>query len=272
VLRVVVFLYCVVERVMSSDLVAEGWALGTSCLSPIPAGIIAALLLLYPISVKQVHPIVQIAICASLTTVGLSMLIAYFACGSTGDCTSCQHWVIGSTAVFSLVNIIVPVLGSVVGMGTAGGLLMNTLASSVSSTHWINLVMTAVGIAAGVSILFINREMILHWQLIAPPVVGGYLAAVALNTDEPALFYSVWSAAALISIALHVRRRRAVSWLEKKQAQAVHSKESQIVKVMRSADPKMDVDEFEKLKERLLEAVDGDREQVDRVVFGGGLY
>jgi hypothetical protein len=69
-----------------------------------------------------------------------------------------------------------------------------------------------------------------------------------------------------------MRRRRYNTWLERKKELAVHSKESQIVSVMRSANPDMQPDDFEKLKERLLGAVGGDREQVDRIVFGGGLY
>ena len=66
--------------------------------------------------------------------------------------------------------------------------------------------------------------------------------------------------------------RKVNTWLERKQDIAVRSKESQIVGVMRSANPEMTVEDFHKLQERLLGAVDGDREQVDRIVFGGGLY
>jgi len=175
------------------------------------------------------------------------------------------------------VNILIPVLGAIVGMGSASALVIDAIVSNLTESHPVRVASTAVAAIMGTSILFIQREMILHWQLFAPPVVGGYLAAIASvawfgNGQDSALLLSVWSAASLISIALHIRRRRVVSWLEKKQALAVHSKESQIVKVMRSADPKMDVNDFEALREKLLTAVDGDREQVDRIVFGGGLY
>ena len=60
--------------------------------------------------------------------------------------------------------------------------------------------------------------------------------------------------------------------MEQKQDLAVNSKESQIVQVMRHSNPTMTVEEFEKMKVRLLQVVDGDQEQADRVVFGGGLY
>lgn len=245
-------------------------------MGPIICGLIAALLLFYPISVKQVHPVIQIAICACLSTVGLSSLISFFACDNS-TCSSCHSWVAGSTFIFSLVaNVFFPVLGAVVGMGTAAGLIVDAIVSSIADSSFIQHMCIAIGVFGGVASLFAWRDLILHWQLFAPPVVGGYLAALAITTNEElntgVIFYSVWSAAVLISVALHIRKRRMSSWLEKKHAEAVYSKESQIVQVMRSADPKMNVDEFEKLKERLLAAVDGDREQVDRVVFGGGLY
>ena len=247
------------------------------CLGPIVCGVIASLLLFYPVSTKQVHPILQIAICTCLSTIGLSMLISFSTCDNS-ICSSCQSWTIGTTLVFALAtNVFFPVLGAVVGMGTAAGLVIDAIVSALfESSMFMQHFLVGCGIIAGVSSLFLWREMILHWQLIAPPIVGGYLASVAvtqmndMNTDI--VFYSVWLSAVLISVALHIRKRRVASWLEKKHAEAVYSKESQIVQVMRSADPKMSVDDFEKLKEKLLAAVDGDREQVDRVVFGGGLY
>jgi len=246
-------------------------------MGPIVCGLIASLLLFYPISLKQVHPIVQIAICACLSTIGLSTLISFSACDNA-TCSSCHSWVSGSTFIFSIAaNVFFPVLGAVVGMGTAAGLVVEAIVSSVSDSSFIQHLFVAIGSVAGIASLFVWREMVLHWQLFAPPVVGGYLASLAaLSTMEDVntniVFYSVLLSAALISLALHIRKRRVSSWLEKKHAEAVYSKESQIVQVMRSADPKMNVDEFDKLKERLLAAVDGDREQVDRVVFGGGLY
>jgi hypothetical protein len=176
------------------------------------------------------------------------------------------------------VNVVIPVLGAVVGMGTASGLLVNAFLSTLIDSGYIRTIAVGIAVIAGSTSLFVNRDMILHWQLFAPPVIGGYLAGLVAvewfgdSEGNDPLFYSVWFAATLISIALHIRRRRVVSWLEKKQAVAVHSKESQIVKVMRSADPKMNVDDFEKLRERLLGEVGGDKEQVDRLIFGGGLY
>jgi hypothetical protein len=244
------------------------------------AAIAASLLLGYPLYVKQVHPIVQILICMSQTTIGLYMLIVPFACtASDGLCSSsCRYWVIGIITLLSLVNVVIPVLGAVVGMGTASGLLVNAFLSTLIDSGYIRTIAVGIAVIAGSTSLFVNRDMILHWQLFAPPVIGGYLAGLVAvewfgdSEGNDPLFYSVWFAATLISIALHIRRRRVVSWLEKKQAVAVHSKESQIVKVMRSADPKMNVDDFEKLRERLLGEVGGDKEQVDRLIFGGGLY
>jgi membrane protein implicated in regulation of membrane protease activity len=148
---------------------------------------------------------------------------------------------------------------------------MSAVASSfVSST--VSAILVGLAAVSGAAVLFLFKEMFLHWQLVAPPVVGGYLAALACGFDEPIYSYAVWASLTLVSVALHVRRRKINTWLERKQDLAVHSKESQIVNAMRSANPALGVDEFEKLKERLLGAVDGDREQVDRIVFGGGLY
>jgi hypothetical protein len=246
------------------------------CMGPIVSGLVASLLLFYPISVKQVHPILQIAICACLSTLGLSVLVSFLVCDNS-TCTSCNSWVTGLIFVFSTAaNVFFPVLGAVVGMATASGLVLSLVGSILSDSLFLQHIFVGVGAVAGISSLFLWREMILHWQLFAPPVIGGYLAAITLATmddlNTSVVLYSAWSAGILISLALHIRKRRVSSWLEKKHAEAVYSKESQIVQVMRSADPKMSVDDFEKLKERLLVAVDGDREQVDRVVFGGGLY
>ena len=225
--------------------------------------IVAAILLCYPISIKQVHPSIQIMICACLTTIGLSLAASYFFPDST--------WTIYVAILLSLTNIVVPVLGAVVGLGTAAGLVTNAIMSQLLSQTAASII-TTVSAVIGMVSLFLYRDLILHWQLIAPPVIGGYFAATAIGYTDETIFHSLWIVTALLSLAFHIRRRNVASWLERKQALAVHSKESQIVKVMRSADPKMSVTEYEGLKVKLLEAVDGDTEQVDRLVFGGGLY
>ena len=249
-----------------------GIGFSPGCVSPIPLAGVAALLLLYPISIKQVNPFVQIAICASLTAAGLSMGVAALFCSpSPGTCSACTHWVVGTSTLLSLLTVIVPSVGAIVGLGTAAALLMNALV-----THFCYPLLTEILVAAasigGMATLFLSKEMFLHWQLIAPPVVGGYLAAIASGLEDPLYKYWMWLGLAAISVSLHIRRRRVNSWLEEKQKLAVHSKESQIVHAMRSASPNMEVSDFEKMKQRLLEVVGGDREQVDRIVFGGGLY
>lgn len=250
----------------------SGIGFSPECVSPIPLVIVAALLLLYPIRIEQVNPFVQIAICASLTAVGLSMGVAALFCSpSPGTCSACTHWVLGTSTVLSLLTVIVPSVGAIVGLGTAAALLINAFV-----THFCSPLVTenlvAFAAVGGMATLFLSKEMFMHWQLIAPPVVGGYLAAIASGLEDPLNKYSIWFGLAAISFGLHVRRRRVNSWLEEKQKLAVHSKESQIVHAMRSANPNMEVSDFEKMKQRLLEVVDGDREQVDRIVFGGGLY
>ncbi len=233
-----------------------------SPISQIPAGLVAALLLTYPLSLKIVHPVLQILICVCLTAVGTAQLLSFV----TSDAWSA--WCIAAVVVLSAANVILPVIGSIVGLGTAMGLLGYVVCENAFSdlvTHWV------VGscVVAGMSLLFVWRPMFIYWQLIAPPVVGGYLAAGALGGDYAAI---VWAVLALSSIGLHARKFFAHSWLDKKKDIAVNGNESRITKAMRSANPNMTVDEFERLKIQLLDAVDGDTEQVDRVVYGGGLY
>lgn len=227
---------------------------------------VAALLLLYPIKTGDVHPVVQIAVCASLSAIGLYMGMSAMFVG--------KNWVLLASVLFSLITVVVPAIGALIGLSTAAGLIMYAISASFFSssvTFWL----VVLGTIGGAASLVVKHEMFLYWQLIAPPIVGGYLLsnAMAELIDCSALvIHAVWTVAAAMSIILHFRRRRYNTWLERKKDIAVHSKESQIVNVMRSANPDMQPDEFEKLKERLLGAVGGDREQVDRIVFGGGLY
>ena len=239
------------------------------CVNVIPVAVVAALLLAYPVRVQMVNPIIQIAICASLTFVGLSMAIAHFACGT--ECSSCSMWVMAASAVLSLTAVIMPAVGALVGLASASALIVSAFTCNLFSST-VSSIIVSLAALGGASVLFIWKEMFMHWQLIAPPVVGGYLAALACGFENPVFSCSVWAMLALASIALHIRRRKVNTWLERKQDIAVRSKESQIVGVMRSANPEMTVEDFHKLQERLLGAVDGDREQVDRIVFGGGLY
>jgi hypothetical protein len=227
---------------------------------------VAAILLLYPIKTGEVHPVVQIAVCASLSAVGLYMGMSAIFVG--------KNWVLLASILLSLTTVVVPAIGALIGLSTAAGLITYAISASFCSssvTFWLVI----LGTIGGAASLFVEREMFLYWQLIAPPIVGGYLlsnAMAELMNCSALLMYAVWTVAAAVSIVLHIRRRRYNTWLERKKDIAVHSKESQIVNVMRSANPDMQPDEFEKLKERLLGAVGGDREQVDRIVFGGGLY
>lgn len=227
---------------------------------------VAALLLAYPIKTGDVHPVVQIAVCASLSAVGLYLGMSSIFAGNS--------WVLLASVLLSLATVVVPAVGALIGLSTAAGLVTYAISDyffSSTVTFWL----VVLGVVGGAASLVVEREMFLYWQLIAPPIVGGYLLSTALASmiDCSALImYSVWAVAAAASLALHIRRRRYNTWLERKKDLAVHSKESQIVSVMRSANPDMQADEFEKLKERLLGAVGGDREQVDRIVFGGGLY
>ena len=227
-------------------------------------GIVASGLLLYPIKSGDVHPIVQIAICASLTCVGVSLALSSILSG--------PFWIPFASISLSLTTLIVPSVGAMVGLATAAGLvtqsLISTCGASLSLSPWI------VGVASslGMSALFFSKDLFLYWQLVAPPVVGGYLATLCVETESDVFKQALWLGLALISVALHVRRRRVNSWLERKQDLAVHSKESQIVQLMRSAKPDMPENEFESLKAKLLTAVDGEKDQVDRILFGGGLY
>ena len=240
----------------------------SDCVVPVIAGAVAALLLFYPIRVSQVPPLVQLAICISLTTFGISTGAAYFLCSADSGCSACHQWVLALASALSLFTVIVPSIGAIIGLGVASGLIVNALYPN----PWFVGLATLGGLAS----MFIYRDLLLHWQLFVPPVVGGYLAASAVGSISaqvtPSTQYIVWLVAAVVSLLLHIRRRRTNSWLEQKQDLAVNSKESQIVQVMRHSNPTMTVEEFEKMKVRLLQVVDGDQEQADRVVFGGGLY
>jgi hypothetical protein len=250
----------------------SGVGFSLECVSPIPTAIVAALLLFYPIRTEQVHPLIQILICACLTAVGLSLGLSRLVCESVpGECSSCTHWVMATSIILSLSTVIVPAVGAIFGLGTACGLLMNALVTNFCS-QTVTDVLVLIAAFIGTASLFSSKEIFMWWQLFAPPIVGGYLAAISCGTNDNMIRYTVWTSLTLVSVFLHIRRRRVNSWLEEKQRLAVHSKESQIVYAMRSANPNMQPDEFEKMKEKLLQVVDGDREQVDRIVFGGGLY
>ena len=225
--------------------------------------VISTVLLMYPIKTGEVHPYLQMVICTCLSAIGLYL-------GLTGLAEP-SIWITLASVSLSLCTVIVPAVGALIGLATASGLVVNAICSNYLSdtlTFWL-VVLAAL---AGASTLVVDRGMFLIWQLIAPPIVGGYLLSASLNVTNPVVYYGIWCVSGLISLGLHIRRRRYNTWLERKKELAVHSKESQIVSVMRSANPDMQPDDFEKLKERLLGAVGGDREQVDRIVFGGGLY
>ena len=237
-----------------------------SNLNYIACGVLASLLLLYPIKTRDVHPIVQFSICASLTAVGLDMgLSALFSDSDT--------WVMLASFVLALSTVIVPALGALFGLATAAGLVANAIALNSLPPNWSTLI-TVAATLGGASVLVVDKEMFLYWQLVAPPIVGGYLAAECASAFilNEWYLYGIWVGGIVVSVLLHVRRRRFNTWLDRKRTEAVTSKESQIVAVMRSANPDMKGEDFEKLKEKLLGAVEGDREQIDRIVFGGGLY
>jgi hypothetical protein len=246
-------------------------ALPTLCMHWTICALFSGLLLGYPIKTRDVHPFVQFAICSCLTTVGLDMAIASLVCESS----SCDSWVLLASFILSLVTVIMPAIGALAGLATACGLLAEAIVlNTMSPSSWIGTAIVYASVLTGAAVLFVNKDMFLVWQLFAPPVVGGFLAASACASwiSNEGYVYLVWVGSALVSLGFHIRRRRINTWLETKKDLAVHSKESQIVTLMRSANPQMNADEFEKLKEKLLGAVQGEREQVDRIVFGGGLY
>jgi hypothetical protein len=225
--------------------------------------VVSCVLLMYPIKTGEVHPYLQMVICTCLSAIGLYL-------GLTGLAEP-SIWVTLASVSLALCTVIVPAVGALIGLATASGLIVNAICSNFFSES-LNFWLVVLGASAGASSLIIDRAMFLIWQLIAPPIVGGYVLSASLNVTNPVVYYGIWCVSALLSLGLHMRRRRYNTWLERKKELAVHSKESQIVSVMRSANPDMQPDDFEKLKERLLGAVGGDREQVDRIVFGGGLY
>ena len=237
----------------------------SNCIHPVVAALIAGLLLGYPIRVQPVHPIVQLIICSLLSTIGLSIAISFTFCGSDSDvCSSCDQWTMYISAIVSLATVIVPAVGAMIGLAVAAGLF--TMAF-VDNAYLVSL-MSACGLFA----MFAYRDLLLHWQLVAPPIVGGYFAAVAAAAMGNDQQHVVWVLCALVSLSLHIRRRRVASWLDQKHDQALYSEESQIVQVMRSSNPTVSVEEFDKMKLRLLQVVEGDHEQADRIVYGGGLY
>ena len=249
-----------------------GVGFSAECVSPIPTALAACLLLAYPIRKAQVHPFMQIAICACLTAVGLSLAVSRLICTPTpGECSSCNHWIMAASTVLSLSTVIVPSVGAIVGLSTASGLVANAVATNFCSGT-VTEIIVILAAAGGFASLFLSRGLFLQWQLIAPPIVGGYLGTLASGVGNPTFRYGLWVGLAAVSLGFHLRRRQVNTWLEQKQQIAVHSKESQIVGIMRSANPHVPVDEFEKMQEKLLQVVDGDREQADRIIYGGGLY
>jgi hypothetical protein len=231
------------------------------------AAVMAVLLLGYPIKTKDVHPIVQVAICACLTMVALSLALSAFVSESS------SNLVLAASFLLSLVTVIVPAVGALAGLSTTSALLTAVLVSDLDSAL-LRFVLVSAAAVGGASVLFVNKEMFLYWQLIAPPVVGGFLAMTAVRPwlDDSMYLAGIWTVSAIVSVLLHIRRRRVNSWLDNKKEEAIYSKESQIATLMRSANPEMNADEFEKLKEKLLGAVGGERDQVDRIVYGGGMY
>ena len=234
------------------------------CIHPIVAGALGALLLGYPARIQQVHAAIQILICASLTTVGISAVVSFVLC-SSDVCSACHQWVMYMTLVLSAVAVIAPAIGAIIGLGLASGLLAQAI--------YPNVYLVTLASLCGVASMFIYRDLLLHWQLFAPPVIGGYFAALAMEGQVSiTVQYVIWVVAATLSLALHIRRRRVNTWLENKHDQALYSEESQIVQVMRHSQPTLSVEDFEKMKVRLLEVVQGDTEQADRIIYGGGLY
>lgn len=229
-------------------------------------GIVALILLLYPLKTGAVvSSVLQLAICCSLTSVGVALGLSYFIMSN-------PFWISFASLVSAIFTLIVPSVGALVGLGTSAGLLAYTVVNSIVPSSNLVVLFVASASVAGMSSLLVFKDLFLHWQLLAPPVVGGYLASQCMHLDSDVFHKALWTGLTLISVALHVRRRWVNRWLERKQNLAVHSKESQIVHIMRSAKPDMREGEFDTLKEKLLAAVEGDREQVDRILFGGGLY
>lgn len=223
----------------------------------------SALQLIYPLRIGQIHPFLQIAICSVLVAVGVSVTLAYFL--STGSLSV----VIGGLFV-STICIVLPSMGAVAGLGIATGLIASILAGNFVPGYVTPLTIT--GSLAGLASLFLYPGLIYHWQLVAPPIVGGWLASLCLPAGLHQYRYPVWFGLTVVSLFLHIRRRRVSDWLEDKRNSVLAVKETQIAQVMRLSGPQMSPEEFESVKEKLLNICEGDQEQVDRIVFGQGMY
>ena len=209
-------------------------------------------ILLYPLA-SIGHPTITRVISATLITAFSNFVIGSQLVSSL--CSTSMTYILGFilTIALSAVNFLFPMTVVVITAATCGGLVTSKLPTSVT---------VCVSIATGMGIL-LSRSLVVNWQLFCPPIVGGFLMArfIAsfLSNNAASLglvFVALWIVVGACGFGLQVQTLRSLHIKRQQEAEDVADRHYKMFNESSG----------------MVSACMGDREQLDRVLFGAGLY
>ena len=110
--------------------------------------------------------------------------------------------------------------------------------------------------AVGALAVLMSKALLLNWQIFGPPAVGGFLAGQATGS------VAVWIAAVALGAALQVIKLKYLLDQRLKEEKDVAERHYRFFGNC----------ETDKTQREVLEACGCEQEQIDRVLFGAGLY
>ena len=165
-------------------------------------------------------------------------------------------------SVLLIGNYFFPMILVVGCVGLSGGLVLNYLLSLLDYNHawWLSF-FGGAGCSLGA---LTSRSLLLNWQVYAVPVLGGFL--LSKGSEFP-----VWLISATLGVYLQVRKLRIMAEALKLEEAAItesHYKLYDNLESQSSTAPGSPNNSHA----AILRACQGDKDQIDRVLFGGGLW
>ena len=117
-------------------------------------------------------------------------------------------------------------------------------------------VFAAVAAAVGALAMLVSKWLLLNWQVFGPPAVGGFLAGQATGSTM------VWVAGIVIGTVLQLIKLNFLFQQRLKEEKDVADRHYRF----------FGNSETDQTQKEVLEACGCEQEQIDRVLFGAGLY
>ena len=220
------------------------------------------LLTLYPLKVSGTHPYVKHLICIILV-LSVNLIIS-----KDSESTGISYKFICANVLLALacvVAVFIPMVAVLASTVTLSGLLAIGIAFYLPN-NWAEYVKIGACLAACVVILT-WRPLLNLWEVLFVPSVGGYMISHSFRTDFET---SGWVVVTLIGVILQLWKVRSLKKIEEENKENIKDLHYHLMK--KCEDISADSDADLTPRSRIVKACHGDKEQIDRMLYGCGLY